>query len=70
MRCLHQITPQQTISGFADPQFRLAVSALPLLGLDSQKRSYVPAVLESLRVFNGQDIGQRDQRPYSVYLRQ
>src|ERR1017187_822340 len=48
----------------------MTVAAIPLLGLQSQKGSHVPAMLEPLRILECQNVGQRDQRPYAVDLRQ
>src|ERR1022692_135883 len=70
VRCLYQQPSQQHVPGFADPQLRLAVAAVPLLPRQSQVRPYVPAVFEALCIFQRQDEGQRNQRPHSIHLLQ
>ena len=70
MRSLHQQPPQQLIRCLADPQFRLTIPAVPLLARHSQVRSHVPAMREPLRIFDGQNVSQRDQRSYAVDLPQ
>lgn len=67
---LHQQRPQQPIASLTDPELRLMISAVPLLGLQSQKWTHIPAVRESCCVLDGQYERQRNQRPYPVYLRQ
>src|SRR5579872_4780950 len=63
---LHQQLAQINVAFFADSQLRLALARFTAPRLESQVTPYIPAFAESIRIFQRQHKGQRDQASYST----
>ena len=70
MRSLHQQRPQIGITLFADVHLRFALPRVSASRLQSEVATRVPALAETMRIFQGQHVSQRDQRAYSFDLLQ
>src|SRR5271157_3749749 len=70
VRSLHQQRPQIGITLFADVHLRFALPRVSAPWLQSEVATRVPAFAETMRIFQGQHVGQRDQRAYSLDLLQ
>src|SRR5258708_2370707 len=70
MGSLHPQLSQIPVTFFRDRQLWLALARITLLGTQSHKATYVPALGESLSIFHSQDKCQSDQRPYAAHLPQ
>jgi hypothetical protein len=58
------------IAFLADVHLRVDLPRVPSSGLQTQVTAYVPAFTKSLRIFPGQQVGERDQRAHSLHLSQ
>src|SRR5207244_1410312 len=68
VRPLHQHGPQIRVSFFTDVHLRLALSGVPAPRAQPEKTADVATLWEPLRIFQGQDIRQRDLRSYPLHL--
>src|ERR1700757_5538206 len=68
VRSLHQHGSQITVSFFADAHLRLALTGVPAPGAQTKKTADLATLWEPLRIFQGQDIRQRDLRSYPLHL--
>src|SRR3954468_10905581 len=67
---LHQQRPQVRVAFLADVQLRLALPRVPASWLQSQIAAHVTTLIEAMRILEGQQERQRDQRAYSLHLLQ
>src|SRR5207248_9015784 len=67
---LHQQRAQVWIAFLADMHLRLAPPGVPPSRLQSQIAAHVAALANTMRIFQGQQKRQRDQRAYSLNLLQ
>src|SRR6185503_528353 len=70
VRRLHQQRAQVHIALLADPQLRLALAGLALLGPQAHIAAHIPALPESFPVLQRQHKRQSDQRSHSAHLPQ
>ena len=68
MRSLHHQGPQVTVAFLADVQLRFALAGISAPRAQPQKASHIPASAKSVRIVQGQNVSQRDQRPYTFHL--
>src|SRR5216683_3753078 len=68
MRSLHHHRSQIPVSCFADTLLRFALPGVPPARSQPQKTTYLATLRESIRVFDRQDIGQRDLRSHTLHL--
>src|SRR5208282_1127329 len=68
MRSLHHHCSQIPVSFFADFLLRLALPGVPPARSQPQKTTYLATLREPIRVFDGQDIRQRDLCSHPFHL--
>src|SRR6202047_5384108 len=68
VRTLHHHRSQIPVSFFADFLLWFALPGVPPARSQPQKTTYLATLRESIRVFNRQDVGQRDLRSYTLHL--
>ena len=70
LRSLHQQRPQIRIAFFADVQLRLTLTRVSSSRLQPQITAHVAALAETVRIFQREQEGQRDQRADALDLLQ
>src|SRR5438270_25856 len=70
LRSLHQQRAQVRVAFLADVHLRLAPPGVPPSRLQSQIAAHVPALAKAMRIFQGQQKRQPDERAYSLHLLQ
>src|ERR1700722_18865397 len=68
MRSLHHHGSQIPVSFFTDSLLWLALSGVPPARFQSQKTTDLATLQKTVGVFDGQHIGQRDLRSYTLHL--
>src|SRR5437868_13119151 len=70
LRSLYQQRAQVGVAFLADMHLRLAPPGVPPSRLQSQITAHVAALAEAMRIFQGQQKRQRDERTYTLDLLQ
>ena len=65
---LHQQGSEVSVSFFADVQLWLTHTRVSASGTQPHKAPRIPASAKSVRVVQSQNVGQRDECPYSLHL--